>query len=221
MGKIIDDQEIPFGEEKEEKPKETTTPQNNTVDDALHHAGKMLLYDLESASRSIDSYVPLGYTSDTLDPMSNIFVYGLLVGKNQRLVVQIETLTLQKCLEQIYGPELKDSGIYEQIAFPKAGPVDLALVNQYFQECDILKGFNSTFLPFNGTAYRILLRLTLQDRPFFAGVMKEKGWNNENIYAWDTLHTVLSLQDLLQQGKKDNCIPQVGRLWKTYKDLQW
>ncbi len=219
---IVKDDEIPFGEKKEEGAKKPDTPlQISGEDDAMHHAGKMLVYDLASVFTDANLRHSLGYSKENLDPLSNLFVYGFFASKEQCLYVKIERERLQQCLEEIYGPELKDSGIYDQVAFPQQGPVDLGMIQEYFPDCAILNNLNNTYLSYTGTPYRMLLRLCVQDRPFFARIMREKGWNNEHVYAWDRLRTAFSLQDLLEQGKKDQCIPEVGRLWKLYKDIEW
>jgi hypothetical protein len=138
---------------------------------------------------------------------------GIRISLNE---IDVELLKLN--LEQRYGAEIKDSGIYEACGIDGSSILNQDSLRQYFVEFKDVFSLNGRFVPRINDRFQQLFVLPVKYRAFFTGAMRDKYGDNKNFddKKISFYRRELNLMDTLNHAKKINCVPRVKELMDAY-----
>ncbi|MBI2151111.1 hypothetical protein HYU21_00065 [Candidatus Woesearchaeota archaeon] len=126
---------------------------------------------------------------------------------------------IRSVLEQKYGTELAQTGIYETCGLNNT-EVQVEQLIPFFNEMEELQSMNGKYIPFKDNAYLSLLAYPVEVRPFFSGAIKDecRVVGTDNVVR-DFVHP-LSLLEILKYAKKVGEVPKVAEYMKIMNTLK-
>jgi len=138
-------------------------------------------------------------------------------GIAQVLAKGVNPVFLRKILEDIYGTELSQTGIYVVAGLDKTeGQVELSNLTLYFPEVEHISNLNNRHIIISNNPFLTILTLPIETRAFFTGALLEKQLTQEEDALSNHFQKPLNLRDIMAYAKKVDEIEKVKQYAKYY-----
>ncbi len=223
--KVVEEGDVDFGEstaraDEVQPPSNPTGPivQGSSDDHALMMYLRDKVIDYLSEPAGGTHY--LKPVADMLPYIVTLETYTNDSRFDQAKVGPLDTQMVRQALEQSYGPEISQAGIYEAIGMTEA-TIDPEKLFEFFPEFQAVSRLSSTVFERKTNPYLVILRTDVRHRPFLVGATRTiEGRCTDWDQLSDKLTKPLTLRDILEYAKTVNQVPRVADYARLYDSIK-
>ena len=126
------------------------------------------------------------------------------------------TRVLIKLLEDEFGENIKNLGIYEVTGLMNTDDINCKKLVQFFPDLDHVIQLSKRYMPMVDNPYQTILSLPLEARPFFTSLFDSMKVNTSPKRCWELKKPELTIRDVIAYAELVGELPKVGRYMSAY-----